>query len=173
MILTQRILTACKWGWIGGCLLVIAACGDEQHNALQNSFDDLKQSQTEQLAQLDKRLQALEQNDELEFVIYSLNHSINDQLFQPLLTSQARLRIEGDQVPETLYLDVALEVKSEKDNISLAARQVFPVVNGRSKLEFRQPLPAHGLKVENLEITLKPLNWYQGEVIAEKQIQYQ
>lgn len=161
---------------IAGCLVMLLGCGNEQHKELEQSFDAaleaLRVEHQASLADIDQRLSLLENTPQYSFVISDVKNHINEQMFQPLLTTTALLQIKGEGAPASLYVDMVMHVRSEKDNIDITVRQIYPVVDGKSPLEMHQPLPVHGLKLENLNITLKPMNWYQGEAISTDQIEY-
>lgn len=139
---------------------------------LQGGCSDDAQVQTS-LAQLEARVQALETRPQLDFVLTDFQTSINEKMFAPLLHASATLQAEGERMPQTFYVDVMMRVKVPHLQHDAVERQIFPVVNGQALLRMHQSLPQHGLKPEQVEVTLRPMTWYRSQVISDDMISYQ
>ncbi|MEE2729332.1 MAG: hypothetical protein VYA55_00855 [Pseudomonadota bacterium] len=154
--------------WLLACLL--SGCGADKAElaGLKTQLAALEQTQQQML----ERLQLLEQVPELSFVISRQDITIEEQMFQPLLKCSGRLLAMGDEVPQTFYVDMLLQVEVPAEEFSAVIRQVFPVFDGKSQIELVQPLPVHGLKENDLKITLRPMNWYGSNRIEPSQVTY-
>ena len=157
-------------GIAGLLTLLLAGCGAGAEDVAELQAKLIQQGQVQQ--QLEQRLQALEQVPELSFVISRQDVTIEEQMFQPLLRSSARLLAMGDAVPQTFYVDMLLQVEVPSENFSAVNRQVFPVFDGKSQIELMQPLPIHGLSEKDLKITLRPMNWYGSNRIEPEKVTY-
>lgn len=152
-------------GWLLAITMSVTGCGGEGSARL----DEL----SEQLAVQQQRLQALEQVPKLEFVISRQTLTLEEQMFQPRLKSTAQLEARGENVPYTFYVDMLLKVEVPGEKFVAMNRQVFPVFEGKSQIELMQPLPVHGLKAEDIIVTLRPMNWYGSQRIEPERVIYQ
>ena len=159
-----------RWG--AGWLLALTLAGCGAGSAEVAELKARLESQQQEQLRLEQRLQALEQIPELRFAISRHEITIENQTFQPLLHSSARLLAMGDNVPETFYVDMLLQVEVPAENFSAVNRQVFPVFGGKSQIELMQPLPVHGLTEQDLKITLRPMNWYGSNRIEPDRVSY-
>ena len=150
--------------------LVLAGCGADAGEVAELKTRLIQQEQAQ--LQLEQRLHALEQVPELSFVISRQDVTIEEQMFQPLLRSSARLLAMGEEVPQTFYVDMLLQVEVPSEDFSAINRQVFPVFDGKSQIELMQPLPIHGLSEKDIKITLRPMNWYGSNRIEPEKVTY-
>ena len=153
---------------IAVCVVSIAACGDDhlqdEVHALRAELDDTRQ--------VVQRLQAQHQVPEYRFILFNVSDQIQEKTFQPILISRAELNVEGGETaPAPLYLDVELKVELPENGPVLTSRQIFYVNEGQTKVHMEHILPEHGLKLEELSVSLTPLNWYRGERISTDQVQ--
>ena len=153
---------------MGFCLAFLTACGDDHlHNEIQALRIEL--DETRQVVQ---RLQAQHQVPEYRFILFNVSDQIQEKTFQPILISRAELNVEGGETaPAPLYLDVELKVELPENGPVLTSRQIFYVNEGQTKVHMEHILPEHGLKLEELSVSLTPLNWYRGERISTDQVQ--
>lgn len=152
------------------CLaMLLPACQGGKVDAIQASQAEL----SEQVALIDARLQTLEKRPRLDFTLIDTHTAINEKMFEPQLESSAQLSVKGDNVPPTFYVDVMLKVEVPDIQYVGVERQIFPVVDGKGKLQMLQRLPQHGLKPEQIQVTLKPMTWYRGQIISDDMVRYQ
>lgn len=149
--------------------LVLAGCGAERLEEVSGAVEQ----QRLVVAALEARLQALESVPELSFILSEYHVQLEEQMFQPLLKSSARLQATGDSVPHTFYVDMLLQVEVPSEGFVAVNRQVFPVFEGKSRVELTQVLPIHGLGKEDIKVTLRPMNWYGSQRIPEARVTYQ
>ena len=159
-----------RLGITGLVVLVLAGCGADPADVAELKARLIEQQQVQ--LSLEQRLHALEQVPDLDFVISRQDISIEEQMFQPLLRSSARLLAMGDDVPQTFYVDMLLQVDVPSEDFSAVNRQVFPVFDGKSQIELMQPLPIHGLSEKDIKITLRPMNWYGSNRIEPEKVTY-
>ena len=159
-----------RLGITGLVSLVLVGCGADPADVAELKTRLIEQQQVQQ--SLEQRLQVLEQIPELDFVISRQDVTIEEQMFQPLLRSSARLLAMGDDVPQTFYVDMLLQVDVPSEDFSAVNRQVFPVFDGKSQIELMQPLPIHGLSEKDIKITLRPMNWYGSNRIEPEKVTY-
>lgn len=151
--------------------LLLAGCGGDRLDQVESRITTLEQQQLA-LAALDARLQALETVPKLQFDIADYQLNLEEQMFQPILKTSARLMASGDTVPHTFYVDMLLQVEVPSEGFVSMNRQVFPVFEGKSRIELMQPLPVHGLSMDQIKVTLRPMNWYGSHRIAEDKVTY-
>lgn len=149
-------------GGLAAVLLLLPGC--------RTGFDDLEPPLQVRLEQVDARLAALEQKPQLDFVLQPPRLRVEDKSFTPLLVAETELRVEGAVVPPTFYVDVLLSVTVDGQEIQ--ERQIFPVVDGQSRLTLQAALIRHGLQPDQLQATLRPVAWYQGQVIGDERVFY-
>lgn len=148
--------------------LVLSACSNEQAESLQATQLALG----EQLLQMEERLQVLETRPQLDFTLTETQTSISEKMFAPLVLASARISAQGERMPPTFYVDVMLKVKVPHIQYEAVERQIFPVVEGQGRLQMQQRLPQHGLKPDQIEVTLRPMTWYRGQTISDDRISY-
>ena len=152
------------------CLaVVLTACQGGTVESIQATQAEL----SEQVALMDARLQALETRPRLDFTLSENHTDINEKMFDPLVVASAELSVKGDSMPPTFYVDVMLKVEVPELKYEAIERQIFPVMDGKGKLQMQQRLPQHGLKPEQIQVTLKPMTWYRGQVISDEMVTYQ
>lgn len=153
------------------CLMtMMSACDDGAQ------INELKQQQQQfqtHLEQLTQRIGRLDGNRAVQFRMDGLTVQLTEQMFQPVVVASATLHAEGERLPDTLYVDVMLLVEVEQEKHQGISRQVYPLSREGSLISLRQPLPAHGLKPEQVKVSLRPMNWYTAQVIEPQQISYQ
>lgn len=148
--------------------LLLVGCGNNQQPQVESALVELAERQNT----LEQRMLALEEVPRLSFVISNQDIRIDEQMFQPQLTSRAHLRVLGDTVPHTFYVDMMLQLEVPGEDFVFVNRQVFPVFEGQAKIELVQPLPAHGLEKSDIVVTMRPMNWYGSHRIADDQLSY-
>lgn len=147
---------------------LLSACKD-------NRVDTILATQAQQqsvVEAMEARLQALEKRPRLDFTLINTETSINEKMFTPMVEASARLSVKGDNMPPTFYVDVMLKVEVPDIEYESIERQIFPVVDGKSKLLMQQNLPQHGLKPDQIHVTLKPMTWYRGQIINDDMVNY-
>lgn len=158
------------------CLMsVLPACKDnaqEQAQAAQ-AIQSAQVRLAEQVEQLDARLQTLETRPQLDFLLSHVEARIKEKMFDPILVATAELKATGDSMPRTFYVDVMLKVEAPDIQYEAIERQIFPVHEGKSLLKIQQRLPQHGMVLDKIQVTLKPVTWYRGQVISDERITYQ
>lgn len=159
--------------WFGGAVAVILAlassgCKDDRVDSILTQQSE----QQQRLAQMETRLQALERRPRLDFKLTQNQFTINEKMFTPVLVASSLLRVKGDNMPPTFYVDVMLKIEVPHLQYESIDRQIFPVVEGKSKLQMQQKLPQHGLKPEQIHVTLKPMTWYRGQIISDDMVNY-
>lgn len=149
--------------------LVSAGCKDDRIDRIL-----VQQSEQQQrFEQIEERLQALERRPRLDFKLTENQFSINEKMFTPVLVASSQLQVSGDNIPPTFYVDVMLKIEIPHLGYESIDRQIFPVVEGRSRLQMQQKLPQHGLKPEQMRVTLKPMTWYRGQIISDDMVNYE
>ena len=138
-----------------------------------DSILTLQSEHQQQLEQIEGRLQALERRPRLDFKLTQNQFSINEKMFTPVLVASSQLRVKGDNMPPTFYVDVMLKIEIPHLEYESIDRQIFPVVEGKSRLQMQQKLPQHGLKPEQIHVTLKPMTWYRGQIINDDMVNYE
>ncbi len=158
-------------GIIGAAMLV-SGCRDDRFDKVIADQTQQQAIVSDQLSQLESRLLSLEKRPRLDFTLINLETSINEKMFTPLVEAGARLSVKGDNMPPTFYVDVMLKVEVPDIKYESIERQIFPVVDGKGKLLMQQNLPQHGLKPEQVQVTLKPMTWYRGQIINDDMVNY-
>ena len=136
-------------------------------------LDDLQPSLQATLQQMEARIGALESAPQLGFAVHDTHISIEEKTFTPLLIARASLDVQGDPLPPAFYVDVLLTVRIDGVEYEAAERQIFPVINGKCQLEMQHSLPQHGLKNEEVQVSLRPMTWYSGQAISDTMVIYQ
>ncbi len=158
------------------CLLVLAGasgCSNSDVETALSRAEQQRQSTEAMVKTLQDRVSVLEGKRGMTFVVSDFNVKINEQMFQPQLSASATLKAKGDNLPETLYVDLMLMVEVEREKFKVTSRQIFPINASGGEVVLRQSLPVHGLTRDQIKVVLQPVNWYAGQLIAESQIQYQ
>ena len=155
-----------------GLSLFLSACKDDRVEGIIATQADQQKTLEAFTAQMDSRLQALEKRPRLDFTLLNVKTTINEKMFSPMVESSAHLSVSGDNMPPTFYVDVMLKVEIPDIQYESVERQIFPVVEGKSKVEMQQSLPQHGLKPEQIHVTLKPMTWYRGQIINDDMVNY-
>lgn len=150
-------------------LVLLSACQNDKVDSIEASQAALG----EQVARMEARLLALEIRPRLDFTLTETQTSINEKMFSPLLVASSQLNVDGDRMPPTFYVDVMLKVEVPHIQYEAVERQIFPVVDGKGRLQMQQRLPQHGLKPEQIQVTLKPMTWYRGQIIDDDMVNYQ
>ncbi|RLP52552.1 MAG: hypothetical protein D6160_20440 [Ketobacter sp.] len=153
--------------------VVAVGCGQSDVDILASKVEQQKRTIQADISALQHRVDVLDGHQGMRFVVTDFQVAIEDQMFQPVLSASANINVQGLQLPETLYVDVMLQVEVEKENFKSTARQIYPVTRAGADVVMRQALPAHGLTREQIKITLQPVNWYAGQLIADTQVEYQ
>ena len=167
-----------KAGIVLMCLCLVA-CRDSETESLQTEFQEelsllkqLQQSQQESLDAMSVQLDNLSKPLQLDFQLSKITTSFNERAFQPMMTASSQLLVTGQSIPDMFYVDVLLEVAIHRENFQSRMRQVFPVSKGQSRIELQQPLPVHGLSLDQVKVSLTPVNWYLGQAIPSAAIHY-
>lgn len=158
-----------RWRCFGVSVFLISAllgCHGEDIERLSESIQALN----EENASLTARVSTLEKEPELHFVLSPLVIEVDEKMFRPRLRVQTTLSIDGDTIPEAMYVDVRLLVKVDKEMFESSTRQIFPVYQGKSTIDIQLPLPVHGLTLQDIDVNLNPMNWYAGQKIPPEKI---
>lgn len=160
--------------WFGGAAMVMlalasAGCKDDRVDSILAQQSE----QQQRFEQIEGRLQALERRPRLDFKLAENQFSINEKMFTPVLVASSQLQVSGDNMPPTFYVDVMLKIEIPHLEYESIDRQIFPVVEGKSRLQMQQKLPQHGLKPEQIHVTLKPMTWYRGQIISDDMVNYE
>ena len=144
--------------WAAGCLVVVClglpGCRGEDEEQLQA-----------RLMQMESRLQVLEAGPPLEFALHQVRYELEEKTFTPLLVAEASLEARGDGLPAAFYVDMMLSVTVNDIQYTAVERQIFPVVDGKCEVTIQHALPQHGLTPGQMQISLRPMTWYEGRVI--------
>lgn len=150
-------------------LVMLSACRNDKVDSIEASQAALG----EHVSRMEARLQALEVRPRLDFTLTDTQTTINEKMFSPQLVATSQLNVVGDRMPPTFYVDVMLKVAVPHIQYEAVERQIFPVVDGKGRLQMQQRLPQHGLKPEQIQVTLKPMTWYRGQIISDDMVNYQ
>lgn len=148
---------------------LLTACRSDALDQVQVRQDE----QQQQIGHLEARLQMLETRPQLTFTLTENEIRIREKMLDPVVVASAQLAVSGDKMPSSFYVDVMLKVAVPTLQYEAVERQIFPVLEGRSALQMRQRLPQHGLKPEQVNVTLKPMAWYRGQAIDDERVVYQ
>lgn len=156
-----------------GVIVLLAGCGGGETQRLDAALQQQQRAHLALIEALTARLDAIEAQPELHFVISEFDMAIEEKMFQPMLKASALLTAQAEDIPDTFYVDVLLQIDVNSEQFQSVTRQVFPVIEGRSKIELRNRLPVHGLNQDQINVTLRPMNWYGSQKISSQQITFQ
>ena len=152
-------------------LLALAACNDDQLSTVQDETRLLKRELAEQrqaVNALAERVASIEDISIPSFLVSDITIDITERMFNPVINGGFLMEVKGKSLPDVVFLELEITTKAKGNEHEYSQNVIHRFMPGNSKenhVDFVHPLQLHKVKSSDIELTVKPLTWYQGHQV--------
>ncbi|MBV1922077.1 MAG: hypothetical protein KUG73_15470 [Pseudomonadales bacterium] len=152
-------------------LFILAACNDERFSIVQDENRLLKRELAEQrqaVNALSERVANIEGISPPSFLVSDITIDITERMFNPVINGGFLMEVKGSFLPEVVFLELEITTKAKGNEHEYSQNMIHRFMPGNSKenhVEFVHPLQLHKVKSSDVELTVRPLTWYQGHQV--------
>lgn len=152
-------------------LFALSACKDARVSIVQDENRLLKRELAEQRQNanaLAERVANIEIISIPSFIVRDIAIDITERMFNPVINGSFLMEVKGESLPEVIFLELEITTKAKGKEHEYSQNVIHRFMPGNSKenhVEFVHPLLIHKLKSNDVELTVRPLTWYQGHQV--------